>query len=154
MKALAVAACLAAFGGSLVEAQETAPLVRVRLGNDSVVQGYLRGNSPDEVVVFTSGKEYRHVARADIRRFEVRERLGSQATRGALMGVFLWATVMFAASIDELEDAGAGSWQSGAILAGSVGLGAAVGKGIPRHGWRETTPGNLPRPAVSVSLRF
>ena len=144
-------ALIVVFAGGAV-AQDGVPLVRVRTGGD-LVQGYLRGNSADELVVFTSDRRYRHVPLSAIRSLEVRERIGTHARRGALMGVFLWASLMFAASIDELEDAGAASWQSGAVLAGSVGLGAAIGKGVPRHGWRETSPDRL-RPAVAVSLRF
>jgi hypothetical protein len=154
IRSLAVAACLAALGGTAAQAQDATPLVRVRTAGGDVVQGYLRANSADELVVFTSSREYRHVPLAEIRRFEVRERMGSHVKRGALMGVFLWATVMFAASIDSLEDAGPASWQSGAILAGSMGLGAAVGRGVPRHGWRETTPATLPRAAANLSFRF
>ena len=149
--ACAVAVSLSAASAG---AQETQPLVRVRLGDAHYVQGYLRGNSADELVVFTSDREYRHVPRAAVRGVEVRERLGSHWRRGAAMGVFVWASLMFAASIDELEDAGAASWQSGALLAGSVGLGAAVGKGVARHGWRETSPSSLPAPVFRVSLRF
>ena len=153
IRSLAVAACLAALGGTAA-AQESAPLVRVRTAGGDVVQGYLRANSSDELVVFTGEREYRHVPHAEIRRLEVRERMGSHLKRGALMGVFLWATVMFAASIDSLEDAGPASWQSAAILAGGVGLGAAVGKGVPRHGWRETTPATLPARSIGLSFRF
>ena len=153
IRALAVTACLAALGAT-AEAQDGTPLVRVRVAGGDVVQGYLRANSADELVVFTSGRDYRHVPHSEIRSFEVRERMGSHVKRGALMGVFLWATVMFAASIDSLEDAGPASWQSAAVLAGGVGLGAAVGKGIPRHGWRETTPASLSARSISLSFRF
>ena len=151
---VAVAFSTVTFAAADAAAQETAPLVRVRLGEAHFVQGYLRGNSADELVVFTSDREYRHVPRASVKGIEVRERLGSHARRGAVMGVFLWASLMFAASIDELEDAGPASWQSGALLAGSVGLGALAGKGVARHGWRETSPGTLPGPAVKLSFRF
>ncbi len=71
------------------------------------------------------------------------------------MGVFLWASLMFAASIDRLEDAGPASWESAALLAGSVGLGAAVGKGVPRYGWvadRARPPPRLPRPTPRPRL--
>ena len=142
------------FAGADARAQDAAPLVRVRLGDAHFVQGYLRGNSADELVVFTSDRQYRHVPRASVKAVEVRERLGSHARRGAVMGMFLWASLMFAASIDELEDAGPASWQSGALFAGSVGLGALAGKSVPRHGWRETSPASLPGPAIKLSFRF
>ena len=65
---------------------------------------------------------------------------------------------MFAASIDRLEDAGPASWESGAILAGSAGLGALIGKGFPRYGWVESEParlsGSLDPPPVRLSVRF
>jgi hypothetical protein len=150
----AAAVCFAALAVPPADAQDAAPLVRVSVAGGDVVQGYLRANSAHELVVFTSGREYRHVPHAEIRRYEVRERMGSHVKRGALMGVFLWASLMFAASIDELEDAGPASWQSAAVLAGGVGLGAAIGKGVPRHGWRETTRPNLPPPSISLSFRF
>jgi hypothetical protein len=153
IRALAAAVCLALLA-PLAEAQEGTPLVRLRVGSSDVVQGYLRGNSPDELVVFTSDRQYRHVPRAGISSIEVRERLGSHWKRGALMGVFLWASLMFAASIDELEDAGTVSWESAAVLAGSMGLGAAIGKAVPRHGWRETSLDRLPRPLARVTFRF
>ena len=86
---------------------------------------------------------YRHVPLADVQRFEVRRRTGTHVKRGAVMGVFLWASLMFAASIDRLEDAGPASWESAALLAGSVGLGAVVGKGVPRYGWVAAEPGRL-----------
>jgi hypothetical protein len=145
---VAPAAVQAPAGGS-----EPAPMVRVQLRNEDVVQGFLRGNSKDEVVIFTSERRYRHVPLSEVQRFEVRRRTGSHARRGAMMGVFLWASLMFAASIDRLEEAGAASWESGAILAGSVALGAAAGKGVPRYGWAATEPQRL-RPAVQLSFRF
>ena len=135
------------------EAQDQ-PLLRVRVGANDVVQGFLRGNSTDELVIFTSDRQYRHVPRSGISSVEVRERIGSHWKRGALMGIFLWASLMFAASIDELEDAGPWSWESAAVLGGSMGLGAAIGKAIPRHGWRETSLDRLPRPLASVTFRF
>ena len=153
IRVLAAAACLALLA-PLAEAQDTSPLVRVRVGSNQMVQGYLRGNSADELVVFTSDRQYRHVPRAGISSVEVRERMGSHWKRGALMGIFLWASLMFAASIDELEDAGPWSWESGAVLAGSMAVGAAIGKTVPRHGWRETSLDRLPRPMASVTLRF
>jgi hypothetical protein len=161
MRTIALAATLVVLTGAIAEAQDGAgatPMVRVHLRNDSTVQGFLRGNSKDEVVIFASDRSYRHVPLADIQRFEVRRRTGSHVKRGAVMGVFLWASLMFAASIDRLEDAGPWSWESGAVLAGSVGLGAAIGKGVPRYGWVPTEPnrlsGSLDPPLVHFSLRF
>ena len=163
MRATAIAVTLIVLTGAVADAQDGAgadarPIVRVRLRDDSTVQGFLRGNSADEVVVFTSDRRYRHLPLADVDRFEVRRRTGSHVKRGALMGAFLWASLMFAASIDSLEDAGPASWQSAAILAGGAGLGAAVGRGVPRYGWVPTEPrrltGSLDPPLVRFSLRF
>lgn len=162
MRAIVLAASLAALAGATAEAQTPAaratPTVRLHLRDQSSVQGFLRGNSADELVVFTADGRYRHVPLADVQRAFVRERAGSQAKRGALMGVFLWASLMFAASIDRLEDAGAASWESAAILGGSVALGAAAGKGVPRYGWVPTEPGRLAGalgpPPVRLSFRF
>jgi len=39
--------------------------VRLRLRNQDTVQGYLRGHSKDEVVIFTGEGRYRHVPLAD-----------------------------------------------------------------------------------------
>ena len=153
IRTFAVAAGLALLA-PLAAAQDATPLVRVRVGSSQIVQGYLRGNSADELVVFTGDRQYRHVPRAGISSIEVRERMVSHWKRGELMGIFLWASLMFAASIDELEDAGTVSWESAAVLAGSMGLGAAIGKTVPRHGWRETSIDRLPRPMASVTLRF
>jgi hypothetical protein len=163
MRRIALAATLVVLTGAAAGAQDGAgnqatPIVRVHLRNDSTVQGFLRGNSKDEVVVYASDRQYRHVPLADIQRFEVRRRTGTYAKRGAVMGVFLWASLMFAASIDTLEDAGPASWESGAVLAGSVALGAVVGKSVPRYGWVQTEPGrltgSLDPPPVRFSLRF
>ena len=120
------------------------------------MQGFLRGDSADEIVIFTADGRYRRVPRSDVQRAEIRRRAGSHAKRGALMGVFLWASLMFAASIDRLEHAGPASWESGAILAGGMGLGAAIGKGAPRYGWVATDPARLsgPVPLVHLSRRF
>lgn len=162
MRAIAVAGMLVGLMGTAARAEDPAPaatpIVRVHLRDASTVRGFLRGNSADEVVLFTSDGRYRHVPIADVQRFEVRRRTGTHMKRGAVMGVFLWASLMFAASIDSLEDAGAASWQSGAILAGGMGLGAAVGKGVPRYGWVPAEPGRLtgsPDPLLfRLSLRF
>ena len=153
IRAFAAAVFLALLA-PLASAQDASPLVRVRVGSNQMIQGYLRGNSADELVVFTSDRQYRHVPRAGISSIELRERVGSHWKRGALMGVFLWASLMFAASIDELEDAGPWSWESAAVLAGSMGVGAAIGKAIPRHGWRETSLDRLPRPLAQLTFRF
>ena len=163
MRAIAIAATLVALIGAVADAQDgpgsgAAPIGRLRLRNDSTVQGFVRGHSADEVVVYTSAGRYSHVPVAEIQRLEVRRRTGTHVKRGAMMGVFLWASLMFAASIDSLQDAGPASWQSAAILAGGTGLGVAVGKGVPRYGWVPTEPGrlsgSLDAPLVRVSLRF
>jgi hypothetical protein len=160
MRVIVLAAVLSGLAGG-ASAQDTSgstPTVRVQLRDASTIQGFLRGNSADELVIFTSDRAYRHVPLSSVQRLEVRRRTGSHAKRGAVMGVFLWASLMFAASIDRLEDAGVASWESGAILAGSVGLGALVGKGFPRYGWVQTEParltGTIDPPPVRVTLRF
>jgi hypothetical protein len=162
MRIVAMAATLVALAVPVVGAQDRGagaadtPIVRVRLRDDSTVRGFLRGNSADEVVVFTGEGRYRHVPLSDVQRFEVRRRTGTHVKRGAVMGVFLWASLMFAASIDSLEDAGPASWQSAAILAGGAGLGAVAGRSVPRYGWVPTEPSRLtgPAPAVRVTIRF
>lgn len=162
MRTIVLAASLVILAGAAAEAETTGaaatPLVRVRLRDQAAVQGFLRGNSADELVVYTSDRRYLHVPRAALTSLEVRQRTGSQMKRGAMMGVFLWASLMFAASIDRLEAAGPASWESGAILAGGMGLGAAVGRGVPRYGWVPTEPGRLTgavdAPPARVSLRF
>jgi hypothetical protein len=161
MKAIATAVTLAVLAATAAAAQDAAPgsqVVRVHLRDDATVQGFLRGNSKDEVVLFTSDGRYRHLPWSDVQRLEVRRRTGTHLKRGALMGVFLWASLMFAASIDRLEDAGPASWESAAVLAGGVGLGAAVGKGVPRYGWVPTEPGRLTGsvdpPPARLSFRF
>jgi hypothetical protein len=158
--AAALAATLPALTAAAADAQTgaSAPTVRARLRDQAAVQGFLRGNSADELVIYTSDGRYVHVPRAALQSLEVRQRTGSQVKRGAMMGVFLWASLMFAASIDRLEDAGAASWESGAILGSSVALGAAVGKSVPRYGWVPTEPGRLTGaiapPPVRLSLGF
>lgn len=132
--------------------------VRVTLRNAGVVQGFLRGRSADEVVVYTSARQFQRVAFEDIQRFEVRQRTGSHLKRGALIGVFVWASVMKIAAIDRLEEAGLASWESAAILAGSTGIGAAIGASVPRYGWRAADPrtagARAMGPNISVTLRF
>ena len=134
------------------------PMVRVRLRNEDRVQGYLRGRSADEVVVFTGDGRYRRLAMTEIQRFEVRSRAGNQAGRGALIGALVWVGVIAAASRGALDKFGVASWQSGAVLAGSVGAGALAGSRVPRYGWRLTEPSALtalpPVPGVRVTLRF
>jgi hypothetical protein len=163
MRAVVLAAALAALSAGSAQAQEAAgsgatPTVRASLRDGSTVQGFLRGNSADELVIFTRDRSYRHVPLPEVQKLEVRRRTGSHAKRGAVMGVFLWASLMFAASIDRLEDAGPASWESGAILAGSAGLGALIGKGFSRHGWVETEParltGAIDPPPARLTHRF
>jgi hypothetical protein len=136
----------------------TPPTVRVLLRNQDSVQGYLRGRSTDELVVFTSEGKYRHLPMADVQRFEVRSRTGSHAMRGALLGVVAWASVMTAARFGALDRAGFASWQSGAILAGGVGVGTLIGAHVPRYGWRVTEARSVriepAPPLVRFSLRF
>jgi hypothetical protein len=140
----------------------TPATVRVLLRNQDSVQGYLRGRSKDELVVFTSDGKFRHLPMVDVQRFEVRSRTGSHAKRGALLGVVVWASLMTAARFGALDEAGFASWQSGAILAGGVGVGALIGSRVPRYGWRvtearsvraEPTPPPTP-PLVRFTLRF
>jgi hypothetical protein len=132
--------------------------VRVQLRNQDYVQGYLRGRSKDEVVIFTSEGRYRHVPLSDVQRFEIRSRTGNHLKRGALIGVAVWAGAVAAASRGSLDKWGVASWQSGAVLAGSVGLGAVIGSRVPSYGWRTTTPTALMRgptgPGLQVTLRF
>ena len=132
--------------------------VRVQLRNQDYVQGYLRGRSKDEVVIFTSDGRYRHVPLSDVQRFEIRSRTGNHFKRGALIGVAVWAGAVAAASRGSLDKWGVVSWQSGAVLAGSVGLGAAIGSRVPSYGWRVTSPSALVRgpagPGLQVTLRF
>jgi hypothetical protein len=166
MKILAVVLSLAAAAGSASAQTPVAPApggalpptVRVHLGGETV-QGFLRGRSKDELVVFTSEGRFRHLPLADVRRFEVRSRTGTHMKRGALIGVFVWASVMGAASLGALEDAGLASWESGAILLGSTVLGAAIGRGVPQHGWVESDPTRLGRrhqrlPGLQITLRL
>jgi hypothetical protein len=160
MRHVALALAVLTLAASLAGAQEApAPgvprTVRVQLRNQDTVQGYLRGRSKDEVVIFTREGRYRHVALADVQRFEVRTRTGNHALRGGLIGVAVWIGAVAAASRGDLEVA---SWQSGAILAGSVGVGALIGSRVPRYGWRPTEAsaiGARPMPpGLQVTVRF
>jgi hypothetical protein len=132
--------------------------VRLQLRNQDYVQGYLRGRSKDEVVIYTSEGRYRHVPLADVRQVEIRSRTGSHLKRGALIGVAVWIGAVAAASRGSLDKWGVVSWQSGAVLAGSVGLGAVIGSQVPRYGWRATEPSALVRgptpPGLQLTLRF
>jgi hypothetical protein len=158
------AVLLFALAGADARAQEPPgpggpPTVRARLRNGDSVQGYLRGRSADELVVFTNDGRYRHLAFAEVQAFEVRGRTGSHVKRGALVGALVWASVITAAAIGSLDDAGVASWQSGAILAASTGLGAAIGAGVPRYGWRSADPhaagvASRPPPGIRLALRF
>ena len=127
--------------------------VRLQLRNEDVLHGYLRGRSADEVVIFTREGRYRHVPLADVQRFEVRTRTGSHAARGALIGVLAWGSVMAAAALASLDEAGVASWQSGAILAGGVGIGTLIGSRVPRYGWRPAEPGHASARALPVGLQ-
>lgn len=160
MRSLALAVSLLAVGADAALAQTTAApalpqTVRLQLRNQDYVQGYLRGRSKDEVVVFTSEGRYRHVPLAEVQRFEIRSRTGNHLKRGALIGAAVWIGAVAAASRGSLDVT---SWQSGAILAGSVGLGAVIGAQVPRYGWRATQPSALAgapaSPGLRVTLRF
>jgi hypothetical protein len=163
LRNVAIVLSLLLLGTNAAQAQTAAPpplpqTVRLQLRNQDYVQGYLRGRSKDEVVVYTSEGRYRHVPLAEVRRFEIRSRTGSHLTRGALIGVAVWVGAVAAASRGSLDKWGVTSWQSGAILAGSVGLGAVIGSQVPRYGWRETAPSALARgttpSGLQVTLRF
>jgi len=132
--------------------------VRVLLRNQDSVQGYLRGRSKDELVVFTSEGKFRHLPLADVQRFEVQSRTGNHAKRGALLGLVVWGSLMTAARFGALDKAGFASWQSGAILAGGVGAGALIGSRVPRYGWRVTEARSVrvepTPPLVRFTVRF
>src|SRR3954467_5070519 len=161
MRHAALALIVLSLATAVAEAQEVPPAtgvprtVRVLLRNQDSVQGYLRGRSKDEVVIYTNKGQYRHVSLSDVQRFEVQSRVGSQAKRGALIGVAVWIGAVAAASRGSLDVT---SWESGALLAGSVGLGAVIGSRVPRYGWRPTSPSALTSiaapPGLQVTLRF
>jgi hypothetical protein len=158
--ALTLAAVLAA-GAAQAQDAAAPPLpktIRVHLRNQDTVQGYLRGRSKDEVVIYTSEGRFRHVPFSDVQRLEVRSRTGSHVTRGALIGALVWVGAAAAASRGALDKWGVTSWQSGAILAGGVGLGALIGSQVPRYGWRPTEPAALAAgpsgPGLRMSFRF
>jgi hypothetical protein len=163
MRHVALALTVMSFAVAVADAQEAPPIstprtVRLHLRNQDTVQGYLRGRSKDEVVIFTSEGRYRHVPLTDVQRFEVRSRTGSHAKRGAVIGVAVWIGAVAAASRGSLDKWGIASWQSGAVLAGSVGLGAAIGSRVPRYGWRPTeasaiTSRTVP-PGLQLTFRF
>ena len=85
---------------------------------------------------------------------------GRAATPSAarVIGVAVWIGAVAAASRGSLDKWGVTSWQSGAILAGSVGLGTLVGSRVPRHGWRPTEASTLttgtPPPGIQLTFRF
>ena len=92
MRHVALALTVISLAAAAADAQEAKPAglpqtVRLQLRNQDTVQGYLRGRSKDEVVIFTSDGRYRHVPLRDVQRFEVRSRTGSHARRGAVIGV-------------------------------------------------------------------
>jgi len=163
MRSLVLVAMLLAAGVESAQAQPPATstpttlpqTVRLQLRNQDYVQGYLRGRSKDEVVIYTSEGRYRHVPLADVRQIEIRSRTGSHLKRGALIGVLVWVGAVAAASRGSFDVT---SWESGAVLAGSVGLGAVIGAQVPRYGWRATEPSALVRgptpPGLQVTLRF
>lgn len=163
MRHAALALSVVSLAAGAVHAEEAAAArvpetVRIRLRNQDTLQGYLRGRSTDEVVIYTSEGRYRHVPLADVQRFEVRSRTGSHVKRGALIGALVWVGAVAAASRGALDKWGVASWQSGAVLAGSTSLGAVIGSQVPRYGWRATEPSAVARPAsppgVHLALRF
>lgn len=163
MKHVALALSILTLAGSAAEAQDSGAarppqIVRLHLRNQDIVQGYLRGHSKDEVVIYTSDARFRHVPLADVQRFEVRARTGNHAMRGALIGVAVWVGAVAAASRGSLDKWGVASWQSGAVLGGSVALGAVIGSQVPRYGWSATQPsaiaGSGLTPGLHISLRF
>jgi hypothetical protein len=163
MRHVALALSLLSLAAGASEAQDkapagTPPTVRVRLRNQDIVQGYLRGRSKDEVVIYTSESRFRHVPLGDVQRFEIRSRNGNQAKRGALIGVAVWVGAVAAASRGSLDKWGVASWQSGAVLAGSTALGAVIGAQVPRYGWRTTEPSavssNAGVPGLRLTFRF
>ena len=87
----------------------------------------------------------------------VPRRRGHFPSRAALIGLLAWGSVMTVARVASIDEAGWTSWQSGAILAGSVGVGTLIGSQVPRYGWRVTEPRAaraLPPALVRVSFRF
>jgi len=155
--ALSLVSLAAAAGADDAALPRTPQTVRVHLRNQDLVQGYLRGRSADEVVIYTSEGRYRHVPLTDVQRFEVRSRTGNHLKRGAVIGIAVWVGAVAAASSNALDKWGVASWQSGAVLAGSTALGAVIGAQVPRYGWRATEPASLagsPPPGLHVTLRF
>jgi hypothetical protein len=152
-------ACAAAGAHAQDAAVGPAPTVRVQLRNADRVQGFLRGRSTDELVVYTSDGQYRRVPFADVQRFEVHSRMGSHWKRGVLTGLLMAAGVIATQPVDFLNDAGVASWQSAAVLAGGTAVGAAIGSTLPRYGWREADPRTAwssrpPAAAIRITLRF
>src|SRR5437764_15059213 len=97
--ALTLAGVLAAGAAQAEDVAGPLPqTIRVLLRNQDTLQGYLRGRSKDEVVIYTSEGRFRHVPFADVQRLDVRSRTGTQAKRGALIGALLWAGAAAAAS--------------------------------------------------------
>src|SRR5205814_9887194 len=116
--ALTLAGVLAAGAAQAEDVAGPLPqTIRVLLRNQDTLQGYLRGRSKDEVVIYTSEGRFRHVSLGDVQRLDVRSRTGSHATRGALIGALVWVGAAAAASRGALDKWGAASWQSGAVLA-------------------------------------
>ena len=158
MRRLALALSFASLAGA-AQAEErpaagTPQVIRLHLKNQDVLQGYLRGKSADEVVIYTSEARFRHIPLADVQRFEVRSRTGSHLKRGAVIGVAVWVGAVAAASRGALDKWGVASWQSGAILAGSIGAGALIGSQVPRYGWRATEASAIAQGAGGPGLHF
>ena len=160
LAALVLSAAVNAAGQTAEATAADASPTRVRIGlAGETVHGFLRGRSKDEVVIYTNEGRFRHVPLGDVQRFEMRTRTGTHLKRGAAIGLFVWGSVIGAASLGAFDEAGAASWQSGALLLGSTGLGAVIGHGVPRYGWRDADPRRLsggarPPGGVTVTLRF
>jgi hypothetical protein len=165
MKQAVLVFLLFVVSGTIASAQDRAPAgqpaptVRVQLRNESRVEGFLRGRSADELVVYTSDGQYRRVPFTDVRRFEIHSRMGSHWKRGILIGLLMGAGVIATAPIDALDEAGVASWQSAVVLAAGAAAGGAIGSTLPRYGWREADARTswsrrVPPPGFQVTLRF
>jgi hypothetical protein len=163
MKKAILCAVLLASPGAAAHAQESgvkpAPTVRVLLRNQDRVQGFLRGRSADELVVYTSDRAYRRVPFSEVRRFEIQGRVGNHWKQGLLIGLLMAGGVVVTAPFDSLNDAGVASWQSAAVVGAGAVLGAGIGSTIPRNGWREADPRTswgtaAPAAGVRITLRF
>ena len=155
MRHAALALTVMSLAGIAAEAQEARPTalpqtVRLHLRNQDTVQGYLRGRSKDEVVIFTSAGPVspRAPGRGAALRGAQPDGQPRQARRGHRRRRLDRGGRGRLARIS--RQMGRHSWQSGAILAGSVGLGTLVGSRVPRYGWRPTEASGLTSGAASA----